>query len=368
MTTDTSALTIWVTKPNSAPSLSLVAMGVDVRILEEDEGNVDRYVLSSQVAVERRAGTTFVQGIEDKSLFLSAIYLREHFETPVFILEGDVLHAYTAFNPQAVRGALSALMLEYGVSVVSTHDSDETASLLAMMARHAQLGVPEISLVPKRKAADLPDLQRRVVEMLPGCGRVTARDLLQHFGSVGRIVGASEHELQQVHGIGRKRAAEIVRVLHADYEAIDTERNLEDAIEAAPWLLFDCEVELVVRQHVVAMDQGDRHILDLVYYAPDRGELILVELKRGALNADHETQLKRYFGVARESALLRDYLDRGATLRGILATFAVSDYVACDPDVQAVVVDADAVIGVLKELRQRRDGHRCVEPSATQRR
>jgi len=354
MTTDASPLTIWVTKPSGAPSLSLAAMGVDVRTLEEDEGNVDRYVLSSQVAVERRAGATFIQGIEDKSLFLSAIYLREHFETPVFIVEGDVLHAHTTFNPQAVRGALSALMLEYGVSVVSTHDSDETAYLLAMMARHAQLGVPEISLVPKRKAVDLPDLQRRVVEMLPGCGRVTARDLLQHFGSVGRIVAATERELQQVRGIGKKRAAEIIRVLRSNYGAVDTERNLEDAIEAAPWLLFDCEVELVARQHVVTMDQGDRHILDLVYYAPDRDELILVELKRGALDADHETQLKRYFDVARGSALLRDHLDRGATLRGILATFAVSDYVARDPDIDAVVVDANAVIGVLKALRRRR--------------
>ncbi len=355
MTAVPSPLTIWVTKPNSAPSLSLAAMGVDVRTLEEDEGNVDRYVLSSQVAVERRAGTTFVQGIEDKSLFLSAIYLREHFETPVFILEGDVLHTYTAFNPQAVRGALSALMLEYGVSVVWTHDSDETASLLAMMVRHAQLGVPEISLVPKRKAVDLPDLQRRVVEMLPGCGRVTARDLLQHFGSVGRIVAATERELQQVRGIGKKRAAEIYGVLHADYEAVDTERNLEEAIEADPHLLFDHPVEFVARQHVVIMSEGARHVLDLVYFAAERNELILVELKRGVLNADHETQLKRYFGVAQESALLRGYLDGGATLRGILATFAVSDYVARDPDIDAVAVDACAVIGVLKELRQRRD-------------
>ena len=99
MTTDASPLAIWVTKPNSVLPLSLAAMGIDIRVLEEDEGNVDRYVLSSQVAMERCAGTTFVQGIEDKSLFLSAICLREYFETAVFIVEGDVLHAYTASNP-----------------------------------------------------------------------------------------------------------------------------------------------------------------------------------------------------------------------------------------------------------------------------
>jgi hypothetical protein len=167
-------------------------------------------------------------------------------------------------------------------------------------------------------------------------------------------VAATERELQQVRGIGKKRAAEIVKVLCSDYEAVDTERNLEDAIEAAPWLLFDCDVELVARQHSVTTDQGDRYVLDLVYYAPDCDELILVELKRGALDADHETQLKQYFDVARGSALLRAHLDRGATLRGILATFAGSDYVASDPDIDAVVVDERAVIGVLKLLRQRR--------------
>ena len=62
-------------------------------------------------------------------------------ESPVFVLEGDVLRASTSFNPQAIRGALSALMLEYGVNVVSTHDSDETAPLLAMMTRHAPLSL-----------------------------------------------------------------------------------------------------------------------------------------------------------------------------------------------------------------------------------
>jgi len=93
----------------------------------------------------------------------------------------------------------------------------------------------------------------------------------------------TERELQQVRGIGKKRAAEIVRVLRSDYEAVDTERNLEDAIEAAPWLPFDCDVELVARQHAATTDQGDRYILDLVTYAPDRDELILVELKRGTL-------------------------------------------------------------------------------------
>jgi len=347
-------LSVWVTKPRSEVAQLLSAEDVEIRAIEEDLGNVDRYVFGPQVAVERRAGMQFALGIQDKSLFLSAIFLRETYETPLFLLEGDVLGPHTGFTPQALRGALSALVLEYGVNVIWSRDADETASLLAMMARQAQHGVPEISLVPKRKAVALPDLQRRVVEMLPGCGRVTARDLLQYFGSIGRIGRATRGELQQVRGIGKKRAADIHRVLHAEYCAVDTERNLEDAIEAEPSLLFDHEVELVARQHVIPTGPRERHIVDLVYYAPESNALTLVELKRGALTPEHEAQLARYFGVAGESPLLRGYLERDAMLRGVLGTATPCDYAPASTRIRAVVVDESAVIDVLSRLRRDR--------------
>jgi hypothetical protein len=254
------------------------------------------------------------------------------------------------------------MMLEYGVNVISTADLDETAHLLMMMARHAQVGIPEISLVPKRKAADLPDLQRRVVEMLPGCGRVTARDMLHYFGSVQRIVDATTQELREVRGIGKKRAAEIHRVLHAEYEAVDTERNLEDAIEVAPGLLFDRPVELVARQHVISLEAGERDVVDMVFVDPAGPELILAELKRGALAHDHEAQLRSYLDDIHRSPLLMEYVERGATLRGLLVTFTPCDYTPQSPDIEVVVVEESAVIEILKRLRKGRlsdrDGER----------
>ncbi len=328
MPADPSALTIWTTQPDSPLARHLREMGFTVGAIEEDEGDIDRYILGPQLAVERRTARTFLLGIQDKTLFTSAIYLREHFEIPILIVEGSIDYGTTGFHPQAVRGALSSMMLEYGVSVLSTPDEGETAQLLAMMARHAQAGIPEISLVPKRKAVILPDLQRRVVEMLPGCGRVTARDLLQHFGSVERIVSAGQTELQHVRGIGRTRAAEIHRVLHADYEAVDTEQNLEDAITASPELLFDHDVEFLARQHLFTTAAGERNIVDLAFFDVARATVVLVELKRGGLNADHEAQLRRYLETADESPLFHSYLVQGAGLRGILATVDRCDFTA----------------------------------------
>ncbi|MDP6505582.1 MAG: helix-hairpin-helix domain-containing protein, partial [Planctomycetota bacterium] len=320
----------------------------------EDEGDADLYIISERLAVERRASNSFVNGIMDKSLFANAIFQRERFGLPVLIVEGTVNYEFRGMDPQAVRGALTSMVIEYGLNVVSTQDTEETAHLLAMMIRQEQIGIPEISLIPKRKATTLPDMQRRVIEMLPGCGRVMARDLLQHFGSVERIVRATVAELRKVRGVGAKKARQIQQVLTAEYEALDTERQLEDAIEADHSLLFTQPVKLLARQHFIYDDEEDRHIVDLVFLDPRANELILVELKRGKLETDHREQLFRYLSHADESPLLRSYLEAGTAPRGILASPEPGKLKARRKNVTIEAVDTQRVIEVLKKLRRRR--------------
>jgi ERCC4-type nuclease len=364
--TDLSDLTVWVTAPDAAPAHLLRDMGLKIEIVQEDEGRVDRYLLSSSVAVERRTPYSFLEGIRDKTLFTSAIYLREHFETSILLLEGQIDYEASGFHPQAIRGALSALMLEHGLSVLMAADVDETVQLLTMMVCHAQVGVPEISMVPKRKAISLPDRQRRVVEMLPGCGRVAARELLQKFGSIARIAKAGPGELRRVRGIGKHRTGEIDEVLNAEYRAVDTERDLEDAVEAAPLLLFDHSMTLLARQHVIitgtepaTRTAGERHAIDLVFLDPETSDLVVVELKRGPLKSEHEAQLMRYCENALHSSLLRPYLEAGARVRGILATVTDSNYVPVSDEVTVRIVDEVSVIEVLLMLRRQRLGNDC---------
>ena len=356
-------LTILATKPSGKPATLLADMGARIRAIGEDGGNVDRYILSKRLAVERRTGSSFLRGIQDKTVFTSAIALREQFDVPILIVEGEVNYERTSFNPQAVRGALSAMLLSYGMSVLSTPNALETAKVIAMMARHEQIGIPEISLTPKRKAADLADTQRRVTEMLPRCGVVVARDLLQHFGSVRRIANATVAELRSVRGIGAKTAAEITRVLNAEYEAIDTERNLEDAIEASPELLFAQPVTLLARQHHIYSRDGRRHIADLVFLDTEADELILVELKRGVLTEDHCRQIRRYLDHALESQLLRAFLDEGTAIRGVLATVTESEFTSGDKDITVYTIDRRQVIQVLQQLRSRRLAPRSTDQS-----
>lgn len=355
MGVDLSVLTISATKPKGKIATMLADMGITI-VPIEDEGNIDFYVISDRLAIERRTGIAFMNGIIDKTLFTSAIYLRDNFEIPVIIVEGEMSYECRGIDPQVTRGALSAMMLLYRVNVLSTPDIEETVNLIVMMARQEQTGISDISLVPKRKAIDLPDMQRRVIEMLPGCGMVIARDLLQYFGSVKRILTATEDELLAVPGIGKKKAEEIAKVLNAEYEAVDTERNLEDVIEEAPEVLFDQPVTMVARQHYICTEEKERHIVDMVFLDTEMDDLILVELKRGKLTKDHYLQLRRYLDNAYKSELLRSFLEKGTGIRGVLATVEECRLDTGDDLVSMRIVDKDRVIEVLKRMRERRLG------------
>ena len=355
-TIDLSSLQISTTKPKSKVAKKLRELGIQVTAIEEDEGNVDRYILSKRLVIERRTGGGFIKGIMEKTLFTSAIYMREHFAIPVLIVEGKVNYEYTGFDPQAIRGALSSMMLLYEVNVVSTPDVDETVEQIVMMARQEQLGIPEISLIPKRKATSVVDMQRRMIEMLPGCGMVMARDLLQHFGSIGRIVSATEDELLALRGIGKTKAKQIVAVLNAEYGAVDTERHLEDAIEAEPRLLFSYDVELIDRQHHLFTEDKEKHIVDMVYADHTEKEIVLVELKRGKLELAHYRQLRRYLDHAHLSKKLKKLMDDGYELRGVLATVQECEFKPGHTDVTIQIVNREHVIEVLKAMRAARLG------------
>jgi ERCC4-type nuclease len=354
MKPDLSTLLISATKPDGKVGKNLAEKGIQIIPIPEDEGNVDRYVLSKRLIIERRTGGGFLKGIMEKTLFTSAIYMRERFRIPVLIVEGKVNYEYSMMDPQAVRGALSSMLLLYGINVIATTDVEDTVELITMMARQEQIGIPEISLIPKRKATSLDDMQRRMIEMLPGCGMVMARDLLQHFGSVNRIANASRDEFLGMKGVGARKADQMHQVLHAEYESVDTEKNLEDAIEVEPKLLFRNKVELLARQLYMFDEDEKRHRADMVFVDSKKKEVILVELKRGALDRAADQQICIYLDRADQSPALNSYLKEGFKLRGILASVEDSNLTPTRKDVSIKIVNRKRVTKVLGEMRRKR--------------
>jgi DNA excision repair protein ERCC-4 len=56
-----------------------------------------------------------------------------------------------------------------------------------------------------------------LLQGLPQVGPMLAKRLIEHFGSVSKIINASTEELMEVEGIGTSIAAKIRDVLDSDY-------------------------------------------------------------------------------------------------------------------------------------------------------
>lgn len=195
---------------------SALARYTDVRVEFESLPTAD-YVLSSTVAVERKEVGDFVHSIMDRRLFGQAAKLRAEFERPILIFEGDFTQVRSAISPEAIRGALSFLVVIEGVTLLPSSDAEETAALLRILARHAQEGLGYEVGLREAKPKATAVYAEYLVEGLPGVGRRRAKQLLEHFGSPAAVMRAATEELMQVPGIGKKSAEQIWAMLNAPY-------------------------------------------------------------------------------------------------------------------------------------------------------
>ncbi len=193
----------------------LLVLDPEVRVSVKELPVAD-YVLSDRVAVERKSFQDLVNSIIDGRLFTQARELVETYPKPVIVVEG---RNYTRkVHPNAVRGAIASLAVDYGIPVIFTEGPEETYQLLKIIAKREQVEKERLPRIRgEKRIMTLPEMQRFIVESLPTVGPKLARELLRHFKTVERVFTASERELASVEGIGEKRAKEIRRVLTAEY-------------------------------------------------------------------------------------------------------------------------------------------------------
>jgi ERCC4-type nuclease len=163
---------------------------------------------------ERKSLPDFAASLVDGRLFAQAARLAASTESTAIILEGTGQDlAGVQVHRNALQGALVSLSLIYQLPILRSRGPEETAQLLIFSGRQlcrcksawAQRGGRR----PKRRQK----LQLYVLEGLPGVGPHRAAALLEHFGTVRRVMTASGEELCQVRGIHEGTAAKIGWVL-----------------------------------------------------------------------------------------------------------------------------------------------------------
>ncbi len=191
--------------------------GVETRLETLAVGD---YVLSDRVVVERKTVADFLDTLTggDRSLFEQVGDAARHYERPVVVIEGGGLYGERNVHPKAIHGALASLAVDFGASVLRTAGEDETADLLEVVAeREQEESGREVSVHGEKQSRTLAEQQEYVVAAIAEVGPVTARGLLEEFGSVEAVMTADEEALQEAEGVGEVTAERVREVTGSDY-------------------------------------------------------------------------------------------------------------------------------------------------------
>jgi Fanconi anemia group M protein len=194
----------------------LESLGIEVTVKSLEVGD---YVISDKVAIERKTAQDFVASIIDpqRNLFRQMADLARTYDRPVLILEGRDLYT-SQMNAGSIRGAMISVAVDYGIPIIPTEDRDETASVIALLARREMREGHEPKVHGHKTARTLKEQQEYLVSAISSVGPTVARNLLKHFGSVEKIMTASSDQLQEVELVGPKIAQRIRELVGGEYK------------------------------------------------------------------------------------------------------------------------------------------------------
>lgn len=188
---------------------------------------VGDYIISERIGVERKRSDDFLESLINKRLFNQIKRLAEAYEKPMMIIEEEGLFSRN-IDKNAIYGALASILSDYGFSIIQTRDSEETADFLFALARREQLEQKkEIALRGKKPYMSQAQYQQFILEGLPFVSSITAKKLLEYFGSIRRTFNATVNELCEVEGIGKKKALAIKKIVERKWDENTNEQIMD---------------------------------------------------------------------------------------------------------------------------------------------
>ncbi len=182
--------------------------------------DIGDYVCSDRVAVERKTVEDFLSTLvgEERSLFDQITELTNNYPRAVVLIEGAGLYERRNVHPNAIRGALTSLAVDFDVSVLRSTDEDDTVALLSTIAEREQAERDRtVRVHGDKQAKTLAEQQEYVVASIAEIGPVTARSLLSELGTVEAVLTADRDTLMEVNGVGAVTADRIREVVASEY-------------------------------------------------------------------------------------------------------------------------------------------------------
>lgn len=188
----------------------LRAVGINIEMKTLPIGD---YIVAPETIVERKSIRDLVSSVFDGRLFDQCNRLKEHYQFPIILMEGNVdeINEITE-NPLIFYGAVSTIALDFKIPIIPTPSADHTAKLLVSMCSRKETPMGPF-LKKIKKSNNVQKQQLTVLSSLPGVGEKLSIRMLKKFGSPLRVFNANLAELTKVEGLGAARAKKIKNML-----------------------------------------------------------------------------------------------------------------------------------------------------------
>ncbi|MCE5228655.1 hypothetical protein LLG95_03555 [bacterium] len=179
--------------------------------------------------IERKTAPDFVASLLDKRLpsQLDRLAKLKNIR-PIVIVEGPFNQMVLGgMNPGDVRQAMLEIQLDWRIPMIRSHDFDHTAQWIVELVRRADRATaakmpyqpeekaarPVSAAGKKPRASGVDAVQLTALQRVPGLGKNKAAVLMERFGSISAIKGASAKEIAELPGFSRELAEKVLAVL-----------------------------------------------------------------------------------------------------------------------------------------------------------
>ncbi len=195
------------------PEMAQLSVG-DILVLKGNKG----------VLIERKSPSDFVSSIRSNRLWEQLLKMIKNDTVGLYKITRRMLVIHGEFDPFIERaqifGAFMEILFVYEIPIVTVKNDSEFKEFFRVLVqrerKESNEKIPQERWYRKRLRGDLPEKDKKIyiLASLPYIGNTLAKNLFAHFESIASIATASKKELQEVEGIGEKRAKMIYRMLH----------------------------------------------------------------------------------------------------------------------------------------------------------
>ncbi len=191
---------------NSLIPTELKKLGFEIEFRQLE---VADYLLND-VAIERKTISDFKKSIIDKRIFNQLLEIKQH-KFYFLIIEGmeneDIYSGQIHEN--AFRGMILSIISEFQVPIIFTKNERDTARYISVLANKKNKDYLNI----RASKIILKDNERIqfILEGFSGIGPVASKKLVEKFGSLKNIFGASLENLREIMG---NKANEFYRIIN----------------------------------------------------------------------------------------------------------------------------------------------------------